>query len=205
MKCHDCGNNYEQISQHWSLSSCEHESFTERQHEIIRGLLMSDAWIDKRVNARFAVAMTNKEFLEWLDQQLQPFSTGVSKKKTDTENREQMYVLRTISHPELNQYHEWYDLDGCKVWGIRKDELTPLTLKMLYVGDGSKYDKNKGRPYIRIGAELQQESENRALHLFHPLGLNPKWNSHNIIFTADDSEKLWDYIGEPPPGFEYKW
>lgn len=49
---------------------------------------MSDAWINKRKNSRFAVAMTNKEFLDWLDKQLEPFSTGVSKKKTDTENRE---------------------------------------------------------------------------------------------------------------------
>lgn len=24
-------------------------------------------------------------------------------------------------------------------------------------------------------------------------------------FTVDQSEELWDYMGEPVPGFEYKW
>jgi hypothetical protein len=26
-----------------------------------------------------------------------------------------------------------------------------------------------------------------------------------LVFFADKSEKIFDYIGEPLPGFEYKW
>lgn len=30
-------------------------------------------------------------------------------------------------------------------------------------------------------------------------------NRCDLVFTVDTTEKLFDYMGEPLPGFEYKW
>lgn len=205
MECEQCQKDYERISQHWSLSGdCYPPAIGDYRHELISGLLMSDGWIKKRTNASFSVAMTNKKFLKWLKKELGFLSTDIRVKKTQEPNRDKLYVLSTISHPELNRYRDWY-VEGDKTWSLPPKGLTPTRMKMLYVGDGNKYTHNKGRDYIRIGASNQLEYKDETLKLFESLGLEPRWSTHNIVFSVEDSEKLWDYMGEAPPGFEYKW
>ena len=40
VQCPQCGEDYNQLSQHWNGNSCEWESFTKKQDEIIQGLLI---------------------------------------------------------------------------------------------------------------------------------------------------------------------
>jgi len=43
VQCPQCGEDYNQLSQHWNGNSCEWESFTKKQDEIIQGLLLGDS------------------------------------------------------------------------------------------------------------------------------------------------------------------
>jgi len=227
--CPQCGNEYQIIGTHWSKSSsCEHPSFNSHQNEIITGLLMGDGTINKGrdgSNPRLQVEMTSPKYLYHVNEQfgilgcsVQLSMTGEesAKKTRDSgfsprakpKNYDDLYVWRSRSHPELNNFIEWYET-GRKVWP-NSINLTPTVLKHWYCGDGSWNNTNSNN-FIHISMWNEVENREKVNRMFENVGL-PSPSNYNIHekrcsaeFTVSQSKELWEYMGEPLPDFEYKW
>lgn len=233
--CEQCEREYKEIAKHWSMSpSCDHPSFTEHQREIITGLLMGDGSIDRGRggrNPKLECEMINPNYLEYIDTQFGIFGNGVSLHRTAEENAKQCrdrgfspdakeenysdsYRWRSVSHPELEEFANWYST-GKKVWPD-DIELTPTVLKHWYCGDGN-WNNNGSRNYIIIAMSNEVNNTDKVDIMFESVGL-PSPNNYDIqersrdgglkcnaVFTVEQSKELWSYMGEPLPDFEYKW
>jgi hypothetical protein len=193
---------------------------------------MGDGWIDRQKGQqpRLGSAMITEEYLQYVDNVFSVIGHDVSLKQTaeenakhkresgfrpnaDPKNYSDIYIWRTMSHPDFQDFADWYS-SGEKVWpdGI---QLTPTVLKHWYCGDGS-WNNNASHNCIRIGMSNEREYIDKVDQFFHQAGL-PLPSNYNIyktksgrydcsvVFSVDQSKELWEYMGEPLPGFEYKW
>jgi hypothetical protein len=231
VSCPECGNNYEAIGIHWNSSPSHRPKLTQKQKEVITGLLMGDGSINRSSKTPFLeVNMTSKKYLEYVDDIFRILSTGVryriSAKDMAENDRERdfnsdakeknysdQYRLKTRSHPQLQQFAEWYST-GKKVWP-EDINLTPTVLKHWYCGDGYWFNKNNQNS-IRIAMSNEIGNENKIDEMFTNAGL-PKPSAYSsskredgsktfsASFTVEGSSTLFEYMGEPLPDFEYKW
>jgi len=66
-RCHSCGEEYETIGIHWRRSECPWQPLTERQHEVLTGLLMGDSYVSSNgKNPYFKLSMTSEKY-KWPD------------------------------------------------------------------------------------------------------------------------------------------
>lgn len=205
--CPSCGNEYKSLGQHLSASNgCEYPEPTERQDSIIKGMMLGDGWINHHHdtgNPFFAVAMTNREFLKWLDAEMQPFTTGVKDATGSDWSKKDYYKIRSMRSPVFEQYLNWYPGGEYERQPITAD---PIMMKMWYVSDGTLNNRDGRDPYIIISTHQSGDRELYFDTFFEPVGTFPSRDSGKQIgFTAEATEELLEYMGEAPPGFEYKW
>lgn len=229
--CPDCGEEYTDLGKHWYYSPDHRPSFTEHQREIIIGLLMGDGSIDTcNKNPIIDIEMISPNYLEYLDEQFGCLTTGVSLKKTAAEsaqhnrdrefspnakeeNYSDMYRLRSRTHPELQEFADWYS-SGEKVWP-EDIELTPTVLKHWYCGDGH-WHNSEANNCISIAMANEISNTNKIDEIFRNVGIQAPSNyssserkggsfTCNADFTVEQSKELWEYMGKPLPDFEYKW
>jgi len=231
--CQQCGNGYQRIGGHWSHpnSSCSHPNFTDHQKEIITGLLMGDGTIGTaNKNPHIRAKMISPNYLEYIADEFGVLGSEVSlymtaaesaKHNSDNgcspnakaENYSDVYGWCSMSHPELQEFADWYS-SGKKVWPA-DIQLTSTVLKHWYCGDGSW---NNGGSHNRITIAMANEVNNteKVDQMFRNVGLPAPSNyaiseredgSKTCIaqFTVEQSQELWEYMGEPLPDFEYKW
>lgn len=203
-ECPNCGKDREQLGTHWAQSkSCEYPELSDYQHEVATGVLMGDGYIKETHASNYlAVQMVTEEYLSYLSSNVFPVtSSGVSC------NCRNIYTWRTRTLPEFQQYRDWYK-SGSKTFP--KDiELTPTTLKHWYVCDGSLAER-KNTEHIRIGLSNERKNEEKIRRYFDSIGVHiTNWGDYDsgcsAIFNSKQSDKLWNYMGGPLPGFEYKW
>jgi hypothetical protein len=215
---------------HYYHNQSHRPTLSKEQREIVVGLLMGDGSIINRRNTpRLAVTSITKEYLDYLEEKFGGLSTSVFLEKSAEEcakiNRESgfsksarkenysdLYKFQTRASPEFEEFSSWYD-SGSKIWpeGI---ELTPTVLKNWYVGDGNI---DNGRIRISLSNErtnkekVEKYFENRNLPCPDRWGSsdmtykNSKRVSCRAIWSKENSATLINYMGEPLPGFEYKW
>jgi hypothetical protein len=224
--CPDCGETFERLGQHWTMSSdCDHPSISDETMDVIVGTLLGDGTIhdpDSAKNVQFQVTNINLRFLEWLDGTLGPLSNGVTLHRSSSRLRRQnentaparfrdgdydirdQYVLRTVRHPRFQVFREWY-ADQKRFPGDL--ELTPNKLKLWYVCDGSLLWGTRGhrRAQAWITAHNEKDRPSLLSELFEETPCDPTINDGRVMFTSDDTERLLSFIGEPIPGFEYKF
>lgn len=228
----DCSREFERLGKHWYSSPSHRPDITEHQHEVITGLVMGDGSVSRQSkNAHIDVQMTNRKYLEYLDDLFGCLTTGVKLAKTaeevakassaddfneydDPDAYADLYRLRTRNHPALNVYDSWYET-GEKVWPS-SIELTPTVLKHWYVGDGT-YDEREFANSSTIAFSVVNESRNQEKvdALFDEVGLpTPSWYPYEcesgrmtcrISWNCEESVELFEYMGAPLPGFQYKW
>jgi hypothetical protein len=135
-----------------------------------------------------------------------------------------LYSIQTRAHPQFERYRSWYrtiDTDGTGT-GTESDtrrqkhvpslSLTPIDAKMWYVCDGSLawQDSNKtGNPIVEIGARvrIKDGTADELCRMFErsTLGISPTIASNVLRFSVSESQRFLDWIGDPVPGFAYKW
>jgi hypothetical protein len=226
-ECPGCGDSYERLAQHWAMSAdCSYPPLDRRRHEILSGLLMGDATVHNppsAANPRMEVHSVNSRFLEWIDEQLAWLSNTVTLRRTSDEIREanrssalerfasvdyeirDQYLLTTRRHTELNRYAEWYTEEQKR---FPEDlRLQPITLKLWYVCDGNLLWGTKGhtRPQVWISAYNEKDREAFVRGLFDPTPITPTFHEGRLMLTSDETEWFFEYVGEPVPGFEYKF
>jgi len=227
MICKQCNEEFERLGSHWYASSqCDFPNFTHFQHSVITGLLMGDACIDNSTgNPSIVINMTNKNFLQHLDKLFGNKSSGVSFMRSgkeqakhgrfsdNPENYSDQYRWKSRTNPKLSEYRDWYK-SGEKIFpkGLELDE---TVLKYWYVCDGT-YDTSGHHKRISIAASNEIDNEKKIRNYFNSANIpEPSgWNTSvresggrrcNIYWTNEDTEILFDYMGDKLPGFEYKW
>jgi len=115
---------------------------TDRQHQIIVGNLLGDGSICKSgKSAYFSIAQSraHKEYIDWLYEELLPFSRAVSEISSTDKNGKEFYgnCLQTISTPEFLEYNNLFYPDDIKI--VPKyinSRLTDLSLAIWFMDDG---------------------------------------------------------------------
>jgi len=218
VECHECGEGYKGIGVHWANGSCSYPGFTDKEWEILTGLLMGDGCISSSGGEKpyLTVEITNSEYAYHLWNRFGNLSKDTINYITADEKEERAgywdqfegcdfrptYSWATRAHPLLYLFESWY-CTGEKVFpkGI---ELTPTVLKHWYVGDGSVEQQDRaGRCVITSANEM--EDFTNILSMFDDAGFTPYTSGYKIIFNAEESRELLDYMGNPPPGFKHKW
>lgn len=220
-QCPSCGNWYKRINSHWSQSSCDYPPISQRQYEIVVGLMMGDGTLGKRTEnkmCRVQTKMTNKTFLQWLKQGLDWLSsnfctkyTSIEKAKHDSEsdfisdakaeNRFDQYCLQTRSHPIFDSFNQWWATGELVFPQVN---LTPTVLRMWYVSDGTLNFQSNSR--IKITSVNEKDRPENIIKSFGDIGFDVTQSRKEFCLLTQDTEQFFDYIGhDPVPGFEYKW
>lgn len=222
-KCPFCSSDdeYDTIGNHWR-QSCSYPSLSEFEYEILSGLLAGDATIkNKNVgNTSIEIKMINKEFLLYIDDLFGIKSTGVKQKHTSDEIAENLhdkspvsqdcdfndqYVLVTRNLPDLNPFRNWYSCGEKRI--PDEKEITSTMMKYWYVCDGG-LSWNKETESVR--AQLTSTNESDRLPKIADIvevecGVRPSVYSDRIMFKPTETQSFLSWIGDPVPGFEYKF
>lgn len=221
-ECPECGGRYRHLIKHWNSSSCRTVEPTERQLQILTGLLMGDGTLLRGGPlAGIAIEMTNREYLSWVDSQLGLFSTGVRIKHSAEEQLERAkdseidtvrnaeslkpsYRLLTRKFPSLNRFRQWYS-SGTKRFPTDLS-LTPTSLRHWYCCDGTlSIPEKSDKPSATIISMNEADREAQTLQMFGEIGLEPRRRNGRYRFPVGETERLLSITGPAPPGFEYKW
>jgi hypothetical protein len=180
------------------------------------------------------VRSITKEYLEFLDDLFGTMGLGVelryTAEKKASENRDSgfspdadgstysdQYLWKTRRSNQFDKYADWYN-GGDKTWPSNI-ELTPVILRHWYACDGH-YNNSRSDDYIVIACSNESENKDKIERMFKDVGLeiaywnessvtsNPEYGgtrSCKLALDVENTEKFFDYVGEPLPGFEYKW
>lgn len=219
-ECPNCGEEFVNMGQHWKSSNCEYPELSNRQEDLLRGILMSDASVQFDDNNRLIIKMTTIDFLDWFAEQLDVichskypvlYQTSDESKENarksfgdsvreDSEYKEKYQVL-TRSHPFMNEFDDWYVPE--KRYPLGDLELTPTVAKMWYCGDG-RLDETKGRASIACTNEADRIDE--VADLIREQGFDVNTTRNGVIHVPPrDTPAFLDWMGDAPPDFEYKW
>lgn len=185
---------------------------------------------EKKRNPKFQIAAISPNYLKYINDKFERFSGTVSLKNTSSEQAEKsrisgfsedaleenyndVYQLQIMRHPDLSEFRDWYET-GEKVWPS-DIILTPTTLKHWYCGDGH-YNNSGTANHIEISMSNEVDNTGKVNNLFNQSGI-PSPSNYKVYerddgyvncaaeFTVKQSNILWDYMGNPPPDFQYKW
>lgn len=197
----------------------------ERLQAICAGLVMGDANLNEDPGKRGSalnLEMTNKRFLDWVAENMDDICSNLSLKSTaadlaaknreygyevNEDNYHDIYTLRTRRLPYFAEMRQkWYGA-GTKVYP-ESLSLTPMVTKVWYCCDGSLV-RPEGRPeYPVIYCANERTRAGRVESLFDGSGLSPNFNDSGggaVQFRHGEATAFFDWIGDPLPGFEYKW
>ncbi|UBF22951.1 LAGLIDADG endonuclease [Haloarcula virus HVTV-2] len=202
--CPTCGKRFERIGRHWSHNPQHRPNFTEKQMDILTGILMSDGHIDRSGTPLLVLKTTNDRYLNHLKKQFGVLSNEPYLYKEKSGRANDMYNWTTKSHVQLKELGQWYS-SGKKTWP-EDISLTPTVLKHLFIGDGS-YSKHGSNDHISISIANERQNTEKVEGYFENVDLPTpsNWTEHGAHWNVEDSETLWEYMGEPLPGYEYKW
>ena len=186
--------------------------------EYIDGFLLGDGClsIDKRFKrniARATCSVEHKEFCEYL---MNPFEDyHISVNKYESKNMKQGYVFsgRTQYHIDFfEQCLRWYKYkDGKRYKSVPTDvSITPISVMMWYLGDGSVTQPNEGkRIMVRFSTDgfLKEEVEFLSERM-RSIGIKAhRDNDNRIQIDARGIPAFFDFIGRTSPVkcYDYKF
>ena len=226
--CPCCGEEYTSLGGHWRYHDDHRPELTQEQWEILTGIMLGDGTAERsndNAKPRIQCNCIEREYLEWIDEKLGVMGTGVSihqsskssaiyaresgfDESADAASYSTVYAWATRSHEPFTKFLNWYDDNGVK--HLPEDlELTPTVLKHWYCGDGN-VKKLEGYEAFELSTTAPTDGKNRSEYLadlFAKFDVTPRINKNgkNVYFDKSDSEKLYSLIGNPVPGYEYKF
>jgi len=205
--CPNCEEEFKSIGQHWTQGDCNEPEFSSKQYQIVRGLLLGDGSIARYQdgNPVFQLRMTNEEFIDWINEKLGIFSTGKFRtydEERDNWNKKKMYGVRTRSLEQLKEFSEWYREDGKR---FPEDlTLSPLEAKMWYVSDGCLQEID-GLWQVEIANHSQSNQAEVMEEALSKTNIEISYSSAALRVSTKQTKEFLKWLGEPVPGFEYKW
>lgn len=117
-------------------------SLTEEQKSILIGVLLGDGAMRKKTHALLEInhSLKQKEYVDWLYQRFQNL-VDTKPKKRKSNGLRMAYRFTTKSIPILTTFYDMFFKQKHKI--IPDDmTITPLTLAVWYMDDGSRCDKD---------------------------------------------------------------
>jgi hypothetical protein len=217
MICPNCGEEYSAIGRHWR--GCGYPELSEYQEDLVTGLLLGDAYINEHSgggNANLRVKMANEDFLSWLYDELdwlaskqELFRSGEESASharsngldPDADGYQDIYEVRTTRHPRLTELRdEWYGT-GEKV--VPDVDLNPTVVRVWYVCDGYINDHGDGHTG-RPRAVLCHHTDGID-SLSSKIPFDTYVSDGHLYITGSDTTDFFEWMGDPLPGFGYKW
>lgn len=203
-ECGQCGRSFEMLSKHWAQAECERPPMTNRQISIVEGLYIGDGWLNRdSSHPAVSVEMVNRQFIDWLADELSPFANTVRERGVIPDGSKQTYLFRTSSHPDLEHIEAWDD-DGKKI--PRDYDLDSIAAGVWYCCDGHM---NRQSVSPRVGISNKNESERPSvlIEMFEDNGFNPTYSAgaYMLYFPTDETDEVLAWMEGPIPGFERKW
>jgi len=224
--CPSCKKEYKTLGIHWRRGSCEWPKPSKKQRSIIRGLMLGDATLinrfDSRKTPRITAYSIKKPFLEYIKKELEYLANEVKlyqsakdsarcarKNGLDgsakEENYSNCYKLALRSNPFYKKYKSWYS-EGKKKINFKDINLDKTAVKIWYCGDGGLCWKDgDSYPCAKICHKHGKNRLKAASRFFKNLGLESYVDSDGIRFNSKSTEKFIEWLGDAPPGFEYKF
>jgi hypothetical protein len=193
------------------IKKVNHFIVNKKFEDWISGELLGDGCLfsSSGYSAYILYASKYLEYIDYISGTLEAFGIKqaghIYKRKTTYGSLGYHYHSRM--YEELKPFHtKWYP-HGKKI--IPSDlELTPVTLRQLYIGDGSLEKPPKRNPKIRLATCCFTDNETDFLiNLFKDIGIIATKDNRNYLRISTKSVKQFlDYIGECPVScYKYKW
>jgi hypothetical protein len=227
MKCPFCDatSDYSNIGNHWR-QSC---GYPEPDNvELFDGLVMGDGNLkhshnssERLGNQSIEVVSINEKFIQHLYEDYAPFFTEPSVRRSAKDSALQaiesdvvssaegstfrtQYRIVSRAIPFFNRYDSWR-ASGKKRWPD-SIKFTPERLKYLYAADGGlSWNKDSVSARAQITSSNEPEQMSRIRNMLNSIGIDCSTYSDRIMMKPSSTEDFLDYLGEPVPGFEYKW
>ncbi len=173
-------------------------SLTQKQKEVIIGSLLGDAYIRRIQGRKDAFLEINhsikaKEYVDWKYKILEDICRSKPKERKNGKWKI-AYRFFTRQHPELTELLTKFYQNRKKV--IPRDlELTPLSLAVWFMDDGSR--TKKGDVYLN-SHQFSMKDQRYLLHLLRKMGLRARLNrdkgKYRIRFYKESIPKLFEII-----------
>ena len=174
-------------------------SLTQEQESLIVGSLLGDGYMRIVPGRRDALLEINhsikaKEYVDWKYNILKNICASPPKERVSGQDGRRAYRFTTRQHPQLTKIMQRFYENGRKT--IPKDiELTPLSLAVWFMDDGSK--TKKGDVYLNT-QQFSMREQRRLLHALRKLGLRARLNKdrkyYRIRFFKESVGKLNEII-----------
>ncbi len=137
-------------------------SLTEEQKEILIGVLLGDGAMRKKTHALLEInhSYKQKDYVDWLYQKLENYTDTEPKMRKSNGNRI-AYRFTTRSLPVLTKFYDNFFQEKHKIIPDNL-KLSPLTLAVWYMDDGSRCDKDI---YLNTQQFTQEEQKKLILLL----------------------------------------
>jgi predicted DNA-binding protein YlxM (UPF0122 family) len=195
-----------------------HCNLSQEAIEWLNGELLGDGCLDSRsiYSARFMYGSKYLEYVEYVKDTLNSFGikqVGKINKRINTRQGNISYFYASRCYVELLNIYERFYPEGIKI--VPKDiELTPLTCRQWYIGDGCLIhnkigDSKNGRAHITLytcgftisDVEWLLEQLNKL-----SFKVTRQVSKNSINISAYSTERFLNYIGSSPVKcYDYKW
>lgn len=204
-----------------------HLELTDYHKKLLTGMMMGDGSLNNRDNGNPHIVwqMTSRRFMEWLNSELGELCTGVkyntvkakecakriresdideNAKPKDYSN---VHRSRTVKHHHL-LHLDWMEEDGKRFPNWVKNKFCHMIAKIWFVCDGGmRWSRDRPNPH---GVLISAINESDKLEWLASFFENTPTKVDNIgdgtlYFYQENSKKFLQWIGDPIPGFEYKW
>lgn len=196
------------------LDRINHCNLSQEAIKWINGELLGDGCLShsktKLPSVRFSYGSKYSEYVQYVSTTLQSFGikkSGKIGKHYDKRHDVYWYSYQSCFYEELSYIRKrWYP-KGKKI--IPKNlELTPLTCRQWYIGDGHLYHKKNSKTTILLATCCFSDKE--VFYLINQLdkiGFKATKQKRNIIhILAYSTKDFLEYIGKcPVKCYQYKW
>jgi len=189
--------------------------------ELLKGMMLGDGSLSfNQKYPQFIIIMTNVTFLGWLQTELGWLSETLSVKRIASEGAKHIsnslsenidesncldtYQFSIKSHPQFEQFGQWYNTG--EIVFPKNLLVSPTALKVWYVSDGTlKWDSRYDSKNIRFASLNESNRPDAIVSALEKHGFTVGHSGKVFRLSTSDTEDFFELIGDPVPGFKYKW
>ena len=201
-ECPTCGESYVRPSRHWAaVGGCDWPAIPDPLRERLDGMALSGASADGANSTRLRVWTTAPSRARWLALELGWLAKGVETR--EQADKADQYVVKTISHPDLEEYRRWAGQNGVPPSRVG---WSPALGRVWYTlaGGLQSIDQHR-RQAVHIGARENDRRRQRFAEILAEADTSPATGEQAVILSQDDAAAVLRAIGPPTPGTAYKW
>lgn len=191
-------------------TNANHVEITGTLRNILDGLIAGDGslWHEDAAS-HYSHGDSYLEHIDWLVQLLADHGLETNTRWVTDGEDWTAYHFHTRAYRELEEFNDrWYDENGKR---LPPDfELSPTTLKLWYVGDGSYIPQQKNSTHNAIiYSDTFVNEKDRLERMFaDKLDIDVTYMQKGIYIPAGDHKIFFDYMAESdlePAGYDYKF